>query len=277
VMDLETTLTDLGVNFGLGILLWCIALAFPLRKITARPDYAWDLIGLVASTFFALVVIFLTEFAVSNLEATSFVSQWRAAISPVPWWILLPAYLLLSDLSGYLTHRAMHTRQLWAAHAWHHAPKYLNWISGARGAPVHALLLFPPYYLIAMLLPYDAPALIAAAAAGLGIINQHFIHSNIKVPFARHLEWVFITPRAHFVHHSSWQPRTDSNYGFIFSVWDRMLGTWTPPDTVPADEPLGLDYEASNWRMMLGLPARSRDLMKGSGSPTLSSGGQSSA
>lgn len=255
-MEIESTVVDLCMNFGLGVLLWLAALAFPLRKTAVRADFAWDVIGLVVSTVIALIVIWLSEWAVSTLEITSLVEQWRAAIGSVSWWVVLPAYLLASDFSGYLTHRAMHTRPLWTAHAWHHAPRYLNWVSGSRGSPVHALLLFPPYYLIAMLLPYDAPALFAAAAIGLGVANQHFIHSNLRIPFARQLEWVFITPRAHFVHHSAWQPRTDSNYGFIFSIWDRLLGTWTPPETVPADEPLGLDYKASNWRMMLGLPAR---------------------
>jgi hypothetical protein len=34
------------------------------------------------------------------------------------------------------------------------------------------------------------------------------------------------------------------------------FGTYTDPDTVPRDDRLGLDYEATKWRLLLGLPAR---------------------
>jgi hypothetical protein len=40
------------------------------------------------------------------------------------------------------------------------------------------------------------------------------------------------------------------------SRWDRLFGTYTDPDTVPASDPLGLNYEASRWRMGLGIPAQ---------------------
>ena len=31
----------------------------------------------------------------------------------------------------------------------------------------------------------------------------------------------------HSIHHSSHQPETDSNYGQVFSGWDRLFGTYT--------------------------------------------------
>jgi hypothetical protein len=65
---------------------------------------------------------------------------------------------------------------------------------------------------------------------------------------------VLVTPRLHFVHHSAKAHVANSNYGFIFSVWDRVFGTYTDPATIPLDDPLGLGYEVSGWRLMLGLP-----------------------
>jgi sterol desaturase/sphingolipid hydroxylase (fatty acid hydroxylase superfamily) len=63
-----------------------------------------------------------------------------------------------------------------------------------------------------------------------------------------------VTPRFHFVHHSTNRSIANSNYGFIFSVWDRLFGTYTDPAVVPPDDSLGLGYEISSWRLVLGLP-----------------------
>lgn len=241
---------------GLGALVWSVARVFPFRSLAIRPEYRWDLIGLLASFGFVLVAGVLLDLAMNALLAMQAVGHWRDVVRAAPWWIVVPAYLLVSDFGGYLMHRALHTRALWSSHAWHHSPKHINWIAGMRGSPMHVVVLLAPYYLAALLLPYTAPWFMVLGVTLLGIFNQHLIHSNLKVPFSWQLEWVFVTPRAHFVHHSPRQHLTDSNYGFVFSIWDRLLGTWTSPDSVPADEPLGLDYEASNWRMLLGLPSR---------------------
>ncbi len=35
----------------------------------------------------------------------------------------------------------------------------------------------------------------------------------------------------HKVHHHWKQPYTDTNYGAVFSIWDRLLGTFSKLDT----------------------------------------------
>ena len=42
----------------------------------------------------------------------------------------------------------------------------------------------------------------------------------------RWLRWVLVTPNMHSLHHSSYQPETDSNYGTVFTFWDRLFGTY---------------------------------------------------
>ena len=66
---------------------------------------------------------------------------------------------------------------------------------------------------------------------------------------------MLITPRFHFVHHDVDSATANSNFGFVFSLWDRCFGTYTDPDTIPADHALGLGHEASYWRLLIGLPA----------------------
>jgi sterol desaturase/sphingolipid hydroxylase (fatty acid hydroxylase superfamily) len=89
-----------------------------------------------------------------------------------------------------------------------------------------------------------------------GTCVQHYTHSNVRIPFARYLELVFVTPRYHFVHHSIDRHLSNSNFGFLFSLWDRILGTYTDPGTIREDEPLGLDYSNAKWRLLIGIPPR---------------------
>lgn len=103
--------------------------------------------------------------------------------------------------------------------------------------------------------PYPSAYYIALVHGAFQLANQHYLHSNLWVPFSRYLEYVLITPRVHFVHHSRTRAYCDSNYGFIFSVWDRLFGTYTDPDCVPINDPLGLNYEISNTRAFFGLPS----------------------
>jgi sterol desaturase/sphingolipid hydroxylase (fatty acid hydroxylase superfamily) len=55
-----------------------------------------------------------------------------------------------------------------------------------------------------------------------------FTHSNIRLPLGvdRVVRWAFVTPDMHRVHHSTYRPETDSNFGFNLSVWDRLFGTY---------------------------------------------------
>lgn len=62
-------------------------------------------------------------------------------------------------------------------------------------------------------------------------------HMNIRTPqrLDRILGWVFVTPRLHRLHHSAEQVETDSNYGTMFSVWDRLFGTFRASALRPAE------------------------------------------
>jgi hypothetical protein len=118
------------------------------------------------------------------------------------------------------------------------------------------LVIYAPYYAAFALFPVPEAVAIALAMLILESANQHYLHSNLNVPYVKQLESVLVTPRFHFVHHSAKPHFANSNYGFIFSVWDRMFGTYTDPATIPADDPLGIDYEISGWRLALGVPPR---------------------
>jgi len=54
-----------------------------------------------------------------------------------------------------------------------------------------------------------------------------FNHGNVYLPqaFERRLRYILVTPDMHRIHHSTYQPETDSNYGFSISCCDRLFRT----------------------------------------------------
>jgi sterol desaturase/sphingolipid hydroxylase (fatty acid hydroxylase superfamily) len=244
----------LNLDNGIGFLAWLLALALPLRHFKVRAQVLLDLFAIACVLVFSDVVSVPIGVLIDTLSER--IEGWYAIVDVLPLWLLAPAYVVAADFGAYWAHRGLHSRWLWSTHAWHHSPKYLYWLSGQRASLIHVFVLLTPYFLAYMLFPVPETAIIGTAIVALDAANQHVIHSNIKLPYARRLELLFVTPRFHFVHHNARIAIANSNYGFIFSVWDRWFGTYTDPETVPLDDPLGLGYEISTWRLLLGVPKR---------------------
>lgn len=182
------------------------------------------------------------------------VDQWYDLIAEWSTGALVVAYVLFADFFAYWGHRLLHSRALWHTHAFHHSPRHLYVLSGSRASLPHIMVLFAGPSLGLVLFPiYEMPTVFLVISWSQAL-NQHIIHSNLKIPFARQLEYVFITPRFHFVHHSADRRFSDNNFGFLLSIWDRLFGTYVYPDTVNEEQPLGLAYANSNLRMLVGLP-----------------------
>jgi len=242
-------------DLGIGAAVWLVALWFPFRALRGGRELAWDVLGYIGSAAAGVIVVaYLEEPFLDN--AAGYFHGWLSWYQTLPWWMALTGYLLSSELGTYWAHRLLHSKLLWDSHAWHHSPRYLYFLSGTRAAPIHVLVLTAPTTLAFLFFPDPDAYYVALAHSAFQIANQHYLHSNLRAPFSRYLEYVLVTPRVHFVHHSRNRKYSDSNYGFIFTFWDRLFGTYTDPDTVPADEPLGLNYEISNVRAFFGLPPR---------------------
>ena len=100
------------------------------------------------------------------------------------------------------------------------------------------MLLFAVVWLIGI-----EPVVMGAFAA-VSYIIQMWHHSNIKMnaTFDNYLGYLLVTPRIHRVHHCAYKPYTDSNYGMIFTIWDRIFGTFTSPDNLKKPTRYGLEY-----------------------------------
>ena len=114
-----------------------------------------------------------------------------------------------------------------------------------------------------MVLLFGLPAWILAFYELLDIVITLFSHSNLRIGTGlnRWLRYLIVTPDLHRIHHSSWRPETDSNYGAVFPVWDVIFGTFRPePRDRQEDMRLGLeelrDPEANQYLRLLISPLR---------------------
>lgn len=180
----------------------------------------------------------------------------------------LIAFLVL-DLSGYWLHRAYHRFSvLWRLHRVHHCDLELDYSTTFRHHPGEVLVsLFVIYLVMAALALAPSqviPYVIAVKAA------QLLAHANIRLnPRTESLiNLLFVTPGTHQFHHSRQQPQTDSNFGEVLTVWDRLFGTYTCPRRSSEPAEFGLDefVEARHQQLgaLLALPLRSFRKRKGS-------------
>jgi sterol desaturase/sphingolipid hydroxylase (fatty acid hydroxylase superfamily) len=77
-----------------------------------------------------------------------------------------------------------------------------------------------------------APIYLVMLYQSASALLSQFNHANVRFPawLERPLSWVLVTPRMHRVHHHYVLPYTDTNYGNIFSIWDRLFGTYAEYD-----------------------------------------------
>ncbi|MEG3144156.1 sterol desaturase family protein [Sphingomonas sp. RT2P30] len=159
---------------------------------------------------------------------------------PLPLAVL--AMYLAHSLANYGLHRASHRfALLWRFHRLHHGDRALDLSTALRNHPVELVLgLFVASGTVLLL----GVSPIAVAIADTILFAQNMCtHVNVRLPaeLSRRLEWVFVTPGAHCVHHSDERALTDSNYGESVSWWDRLFGTWRGTQPVAR---IGLDTGA---------------------------------
>lgn len=143
-------------------------------------------------------------------------------------WIAFFATILIRSLAGYGFHRATHKIPfLWRMHRVHHSDTHLDVTTSVRVHPAEMTLLIVAMTFIAGFGGLSPYGLIAYEIAES--VNTLFTHTQYRLPvwLDRALRTVFVTPNMHALHHSSHQPETDSNYGGVFSFWDRLFGSYT--------------------------------------------------
>ncbi len=140
--------------------------------------------------------------------------------------------LILLDLIGaYLIHLIEHKITfLWRFHLIHHTDTWIDTTSANRHHPGESVLRFVFTTLGVLLI--GTPMWLVFLYQTMSVVATQFNHANISLPkkLDTLLSYIFVSPDMHKVHHHYVLPYTDSNYGNIFSIWDRLFGTFTTLD-----------------------------------------------
>ena len=159
----------------------------------------------------------------------------------LPVWVELIVAVMAFDLIGqYFVHWLLHRyKWMWKFHMIHHSDTKVDATTGTRHHPGDYFLR-EVFALFAIIL-VGAPLAFYLFYRILTVFFTYFTHANIAIPhwLDRGMSWVFVSPNMHKFHHHFERPWTDSNYGNIFSLWDRMFGTLVYDD--PRKIRYGLD------------------------------------
>ncbi len=145
-----------------------------------------------------------------------------------PGWAEFALAIVVLDVALYLQHWATHrVPLLWRLHKVHHSDPTFDVTTAARFHPVEMIASMG--WKMAVVLVLGLP--VAAVLTFVLVFNLAtlFTHANFALPrwAESPVRAILVTPDMHRIHHSSWQQETDSNYGTLFSVWDRIFRTYT--------------------------------------------------
>ncbi len=231
------------------MMLWFLENGFPLVTMHYRKNKGYH----AAVNFVFTIMHFVVHGALAVLLVL--VSQWCQAnhfgvvhwMELSTWGIIIAGILSMDFFGGWFVHWTEHQVPVfWRIHIVHHADNNIDVTSGLRHHPLEALNRW--IFFTAGVFVMGLPVYAVMMAQTLMSIFTMFTHANIRLPekLDRALSWIFISPNMHKVHHHWKQPYTDSNYGTAFSIWDRMLGTFSylPPRQIR----YGLDRYYDNER-----------------------------
>jgi sterol desaturase/sphingolipid hydroxylase (fatty acid hydroxylase superfamily) len=154
----------------------------------------------------------------------------------LPWiggagWLGVAIGLLGLDAVSYAWHRANHRLAfLWRFHRVHHADTSFHVTTALRFHPGE-LLLALPVRLAAVVALGIPPLGVLVFEIVFGVANL-LVHGNFDLPrrFERPFQRALVTPALHRAHHASSWRELNTNFGTVFSLWDRLAGTFRESD-----------------------------------------------
>ena len=173
------------------------------------------------------------------------------------WAELLVAFLVLDLTAQYGAHYALHKVPfMWRVHITHHSDTHVDVTTGTRHHPLDFVFRETCALLAVVLL--GMPLAFYLLYRLVTVFFTYWTHANVRLPakLERALSYVIVTPHMHKVHHHHRMPHTDTNFGNMLSVWDRLFGTYGEIDEAKLIYGVDVaDYErADDLRYQLGSP-----------------------
>ncbi|HEX7903100.1 MAG TPA: sterol desaturase family protein [Chitinophagaceae bacterium] len=224
------------------LLLWMLEGSIPLLVMSykktrvrhASVNLSFTLLHLIIHTGLAFIIIRLADWCAANQFG---IVWWTGANI---FWTIVISFFVLDFFGGWFVHIIEHkVKFLWRFHVVHHADNNVDVTTGLRHHPVESVIRGLFFFM--GIIVSGAPMYAVMIFQTLLIIATQITHANISLPkwLDNAASYFFVSPNMHKVHHHWKQPFTDSNYGGILSIWDRLLGTFMRLD--PKDIRYGLD------------------------------------
>ena len=123
---------------------------------------------------------------------------------------------------------------MWASHAAHHQSEEYNLSTALRqtGTDYIGFVFYLPMYLA------GTPVEVIVSVGSLNLVYQFWVHTE-HVRRLGVLDYIFVTPSNHRVHHAKNPSYIDKNYGGVFVLWDRAFGTF---EDEREDEPVSYTH-----------------------------------
>lgn len=218
-----------GIILAGGIaLFWLIESVVPLFKFQYNK---WHHAGInIFFTVTTIIVNFTLAFIL--IQTAGFVTEkqfgilnWLPNMNSILYTLL--GLLLIDFFGAYLVHVVEHkVKFLWRFHLIHHTDTYIDATSGNRHHPGESVIRF--VFTTVGVLIVGAPMWMVFMYQTLSVVATQFTHANICLPkkLDQIMSYFLVSPDMHKIHHHYQLPYTDSNYGNIFSIWDRIFGTF---------------------------------------------------
>ncbi|WP_121352889.1 sterol desaturase family protein [Flavisolibacter nicotianae] len=226
---------------------WMMESAIPLleqqykknKTRHAAVNFAFTVMHLVIQTGIAIVIVLLADWC--QRQQFGLVHWAGAGV----WGTLVISFFVYDLFIGWMAHFVLHqTFVLWRFHTVHHADNNVDATTGLRHHPVESMIR-GVFFLLATIVA-GAPVYALMIYQTILVFFTAFTHANISLPrkLDKALSWFFVSPNMHKVHHHWVQPYTDSNYGAVLSIWDRLFGTFR--ELEPSQLKYGLDRHYPN-------------------------------
>jgi sterol desaturase/sphingolipid hydroxylase (fatty acid hydroxylase superfamily) len=224
MLDFLNSLTPILVISGLALFMTLETWMPYFQHGAARSRQRWHNLGMIAVAFVANVALGAVAVIPLAWSETNSFGLLHRLLGQSPLAIVIGIFVV--DLSLYTAHVLMHNiPTFWRFHRVHHADAELDSTSGLRQHPLEAMFTT---VLLVIILPMLGASLVSSAIYTTLALPWFLLnHSNVRYPdwFERVGSLLMSTPNWHRVHHSAHQPETDSNYGCLFTIWDRVFGT----------------------------------------------------
>jgi len=211
-----------GISF-----FWLLEGLLPLRKLSykkwqhALPNFFFTLTSIVVNFSLAFLLLFTADWVHANQFGLLYQID-------IPFWFFVVLGLMLLDFIGaYLAHWTEHQiKPLWMVHLVHHSDHHVDTTTANRHHPLESVVRF--MFTLLGVFVLGTPIGIVMLYQSLSVVLSQFNHANITLPKKLDvvLSYIIVTPHMHKVHHHYVLPYTDSNYGNIFALWDRLFGTY---------------------------------------------------